>query len=182
MEAKCDMYIRTLGYWCWDQKFSPRRLVKIQHLLVNVSETYQHCVLVTQSWLTLCDPMDCSSTGSSVHGTFQARMLEWVAISFAKGSSQPRDRTPGLLHCRQILYWLSYRGSLCIHICPSYRTSLPALSHLSRSSQSIKLSSLCCTAGSNEPSVSHSVVTILQSPSSVPPQPCPDIYSLHLHL
>ena len=86
MEAKCDMYIRTLGYWCWDKKFSPRRLVKIQHLLVNVSETYQHCVLVTQSWLTLCDPMDCSSTGSSVHGVPQARILEWIGITFSRGS------------------------------------------------------------------------------------------------
>ena len=86
MEAKCDMYIRTLGYWCWDQKFSPRRLVKIQHLLVNVSETYQHCVLVTQSWLTLCDPMDSSSTGSSVHGVPQARILEWIGIPFSRGS------------------------------------------------------------------------------------------------
>ena len=37
--------------------------------------------------------MDCSLPGSSVHGIFQARVLEWIAISFSKGSSQPRDRT-----------------------------------------------------------------------------------------
>ena len=49
---------------------------------------------VTQSCPTLCDPMDCSPPGSSVHGIFQARVLEWVAISFSRGSSQPRDRTP----------------------------------------------------------------------------------------
>ena len=48
---------------------------------------------VTQSCLTLCDPMDCSPPGSSTHGTFQARVLEWIAISFSRGSSQPRDRT-----------------------------------------------------------------------------------------
>ena len=42
---------------------------------------------------TLCDPMDCSPPGSSVHGIFQARVLEWVAISFSRGSSRPRDRT-----------------------------------------------------------------------------------------
>ena len=41
------------------------------------------CVLATQSCLTLCDPMDCSLPGSSVHGIFQARILEWVAISFS---------------------------------------------------------------------------------------------------
>ena len=50
-------------------------------------------VLVAQSCLTLCDPMDYSPPGSSVHGILQARILEWVAISFSRGSSQPRDQT-----------------------------------------------------------------------------------------
>ena len=44
---------------------------------------------VAQSCLTLCDPMDCSLPGSPVHGIFQARVLEWVAISFSRGSSHP---------------------------------------------------------------------------------------------
>ena len=48
---------------------------------------------VAQSYPTLCDPMDCSLLRSSVHGIFQARVLEWVAISFSRGSSWPRDRT-----------------------------------------------------------------------------------------
>ena len=48
---------------------------------------------VAQSCPTLCDPMDCSLPGSSIHGIFQARVLEWVAISFSRRSSQPRDRT-----------------------------------------------------------------------------------------
>ena len=48
-------------------------------------------VLVTQSCPTLCDPMDCSLPGSSVPGIFQARILEWVALPFSRGSSQPRD-------------------------------------------------------------------------------------------
>ena len=43
--------------------------------------------------MTLCDPMDCSLSGSSVHGIFQARVLEWVAIAFSRGSSQLRDWT-----------------------------------------------------------------------------------------
>ena len=47
---------------------------------------------VTQSCPTLCNPMDCSLSGSSVHGIFQVRILEWVVISFSRGSSQPRDR------------------------------------------------------------------------------------------
>ena len=46
------------------------------------------CVLVTQLCLTLCNPMDCSPPGSSVHGIFQARILEWVAISFSKNSME----------------------------------------------------------------------------------------------
>ena len=46
---------------------------------------------VAQSCLTLCNPMDCSPPGSSVHGIFQARILEWVDISSSRGSSQFRD-------------------------------------------------------------------------------------------
>ena len=48
---------------------------------------------VTQSCPILCDPMDCSLTGSSFHGSLQARILEWVAISFSRGSFQLRNRT-----------------------------------------------------------------------------------------
>ena len=48
------------------------------------------CVLLAQLCLTLCNPMDCSPPGSHVHGTLQARIMEWVAISL---SSQPRDGT-----------------------------------------------------------------------------------------
>ena len=50
-------------------------------------------VLVAQLYLTLCDPMDCSLPGSSVHGILQARTLEWIAMSFSRGSFQPRDQT-----------------------------------------------------------------------------------------
>ena len=46
-----------------------------------------------QSCPLLCDPMDCSLPGSSVHGILQARILEWVAIAFSRGSSKPRDQT-----------------------------------------------------------------------------------------
>ena len=53
--------------------------------------TYHRCLCMrAQSLLscpTLCNPMDCSLLGSSVHGTFQARVPEWVAISFSRGSS-----------------------------------------------------------------------------------------------
>ena len=52
--------------------------------------------------------MDCSPPGSSVHGIHQAGILEWVAIPFSRGSSQPRDQTPVSLHQGQILYHLSH--------------------------------------------------------------------------
>ena len=50
-------------------------------------------VKLAQSCSTLCDPVDCTPPGSSVHGILQARILEWVAISFSRGSSWPRDWT-----------------------------------------------------------------------------------------
>ena len=56
-----------------------------------------HCVCVwcsvAQLSPTLFDPMDCSPPGSSVHGVFQARILQWVALSYSRGSSLPRDLT-----------------------------------------------------------------------------------------
>ena len=69
-------------------------------------------VLVTQSWPTLCNPVECSPPGSSVHGILQARILEWVAISFSRGSSPTQGLNLSLLHCRQILYHVNHQGSL----------------------------------------------------------------------
>ena len=66
---------------------------------------------ITQSYPTLGDPIDCSLPGSSVHGILQARILEWDAISYSRGPSQPRDRTnvPCVsLIGRQILYYLLF--------------------------------------------------------------------------
>ena len=60
--------------------------------------------LVAKSCPTLCDPMDCSPPGSSVRGTSQARILEWVAISSSRGIFQTQGSIPGLLLGRQILY------------------------------------------------------------------------------
>ena len=68
------------------------------------------CV-VTQLCLTLCDPMDCSPTGSSVHGILQSRILEWVAIPFSRGIFLTWGSNMGLLHWRWILYCLSQQGS-----------------------------------------------------------------------
>ena len=54
--------------------------------------------------------MDCNLSSSSNHGISQARLLEWVAIPFSRGLSQPRSK-PGLLHCRQTLYHMIRQGS-----------------------------------------------------------------------
>ena len=62
-------------------------------LVLNLQNTKDLIVPVAQSCLTLCDPMGCSLPGSSVHGIFQVAVLEWFAISFSRGSSQPRART-----------------------------------------------------------------------------------------
>ena len=56
------------------------------HYILSESEVAQSCP-------TLCDPMDCSLWGSSFHGIFQARVLEWIAICFSRGPSWPRNRT-----------------------------------------------------------------------------------------
>ena len=66
---------------------------------------------VTQSCPTLCDPMNCNQPGSSVLGNFQARVLEWVSISFSRGSSLTQGLNLGLPYCRQMLYHLSHHGS-----------------------------------------------------------------------
>ena len=62
-------------------------------VLEEEGRTYESESEVAQSYLTLCDPTDCSLPGSSVHGIFQTLVLEWIAISFSSGSSGPRDGT-----------------------------------------------------------------------------------------
>ena len=68
-------------------------------------------MLVLQSCLTLFDPMDYSSSGSSVHGILQARIVKWVTIPFFRGIFPFQGSNPSLLHCRQILYHPSHWDS-----------------------------------------------------------------------
>ena len=75
---------RVFKHKPWSTKFHVKENDQIKKVKIS---------LVAQSSPTLCNPMDCSLPGSSVHGIFQARTLEWVAISFSRGSSRPRDRT-----------------------------------------------------------------------------------------
>ena len=71
----CFLIIFILNQFCCDN--------------LHTSESVK--VKVAQSCPTLCNPMDCSLPGSSVHGILQARMWEWVAVPFSKGSSQPSN-------------------------------------------------------------------------------------------
>ena len=72
------------------------------------------CYLVARLCPTLCHPMDCSPPGSSVHGIFQVRILEWVAISFSRGSSWPRYWS-----------WVSFIGRWILY-CRDTWESLPS--------------------------------------------------------
>ena len=74
------------GSFSYDFLIKMKIFQKIEWVNEWVSEVAQSC-------LTLCDRVDCSLPGSSVHGILQAKILEWVAISFSRGSSWPRDRT-----------------------------------------------------------------------------------------
>ena len=67
---------------------------------------HMHTYLVARSCTTVCDPMDCSPSGSSVHGIFHARILEWVAIASSRGSPWPRGWTQNIscISCITSLY------------------------------------------------------------------------------
>ena len=82
----------TNTYLCQDQCLEHG---KTQYLWCFLIIAVSVCVVVTQMFLTLCDPVDCSLPDSSVHGILQAGILEWVAVlsSFSRVSSWPRDRT-----------------------------------------------------------------------------------------
>ena len=83
MEVKASIYI------LWTAREIPKtNLLFWGFTMLRESESVSHSVCPT-----LCDPIHCSPPGSSVYGILQARILEWVAIPFSWGSSQPRDRT-----------------------------------------------------------------------------------------
>ena len=100
---------------------------------------------------TLCDLVDCSPPGSSVHGILQARILEWVAISFSKGSFQPRDQT--LVSCiagRRFILWATREapGPIFIGVCVvsvAYASSEEFVDTLISSNLVTGLSVLCFT-------------------------------------
>ena len=92
-QMSINWWMKKGNILCHKKSVSPlKRTEVLMHAI-----TWVNCANVmsefAQSCPTLCDPMDCSLPGSSIHGIFQAIVLEWIAISFSRGSSQPRDRT-----------------------------------------------------------------------------------------
>ena len=84
-ETAAHQALPSLGF-SRQEHWSGLPFLSLMHESESESEVPQLC-------LTLCDPMDGSLPGSVVHGIFLARVLEWAAISFSRGSPQPRDRT-----------------------------------------------------------------------------------------
>ena len=79
--------------------------------LENLQRPLVNWCLIAKSCLTLCDPMDCSPPGSSVHEISQTRILELVAIPFLREASQPRDQTHVSCMGRRMLYhWAIYQS------------------------------------------------------------------------
>ena len=71
----------------------PRTRVEVPFICSAAIHYFCYCCLVAKSCLSLCNPMDCNPPGSFNHGIPQARIVEWVAIYFSRGSSRPRDWT-----------------------------------------------------------------------------------------
>ena len=99
-----------LKYSCLGNPMDRRAWWVTVHGVMELDKTESESE-VAQSWPTLCNPMDCRLPGSSFHGIFRARVLEWFAVSFSRGSSRRRDRTwvspiPG-----RCFYHLIHQGS-----------------------------------------------------------------------
>ena len=131
----CSIKIHALGFdELWENIFWILLVVEVFCLqkVVKILEEVivgQWKVKVAQLCLTLCYPMDCSLQGFSVHGIFQARVLEWVAIPFSRGSSWPRDWTwVSCIVGRRFTLWATMEAQmnmedeakLCSPICSTF--------------------------------------------------------------
>ena len=109
-------FLKHLFYW---HIVDLQRCVNFCCTEKRFTNTYIRCYCCAQSSLTLCNPMDCSLPGSSVHGISQAGILEWVPICSSRASSQPRDRIHvSCVSCiaRKILYHCTIWEALYVYI------------------------------------------------------------------
>ena len=114
-------YVSCFGRWIlchWATREDPRYQLLNNNSSVDKEDVVcmrvcvcvcEYCCLMAKSCLILFNSMDHSPPGSSVHGISQARILEWIAISCSRGSSQPRNRTHVSCIGRQILYYWATR-------------------------------------------------------------------------
>ena len=110
----------------------PRDRTQVSHITGRFFTIWAPKLL--QSCLTLCNPMDCSLPGSSVHGISQARILEWVAMSSSRGSSQPRNQTcVSYVSCtgRQVFCFFVFLTTSATQEAPfCFFSSVQSLSHV----------------------------------------------------
>ena len=109
--SKGNNLSRIVSVCFWERHSLVRLSIHILVQGIGKSFIWQKESEVTQSCPTLCDPVDCSLPGSSVHGILQARILEWVVHFLLQGIFPIQGSKPGLPHCRQMLYPLSHQGS-----------------------------------------------------------------------
>ena len=86
--------MKKILYFC-GMHYRAAQANKCKNVIATSPEATSDCYGITcsdaQLCPTVCDPMDCRPLGFPVHGILQARILEWIAISFSRGSSLPRD-------------------------------------------------------------------------------------------
>ena len=98
-------FLGLQNHWRWWFSHEIKRCLPLGRKALTKLETESE---VAQSCPTLCDPMDFSLPGTSIHGIFKARVPEWVAISFSRGSSLPRDQTRVFCIVGRCFYHLSH--------------------------------------------------------------------------
>ena len=125
----------TVSYGCYCVLNTSLTLDTPRSLFPSLPRSQPHtkqaffvCVCA-QSCTTLCHFMDCSPTGFSVHGIFQARILEWVAISSSRRFSQPRDRT--------LISFGSFIGRWILYHCITWETHIQQTSESRARHQSL---------------------------------------------
>ena len=86
------IYIYIYFFWTYNLNQNSGSWIFVYYSVAYITNSFHS--EVSQLCLTLCNPMDCSLPGFSIHGIFQARVLKWVAISFSRGSSRLRGQKP----------------------------------------------------------------------------------------
>ena len=159
------------------QNISRLSHIEIISMFKIMQNLHSFKVLVIQSHPTLCDHVDYSLPGSSVHRTLQARILEWVAISFSRGSSWLKDLVQvSFIADRFFTVWVTLQFSSVqslnhIRLCNSMNCSTPGLQSITNSRSSLKLTSIeSVMYGSRQwchPAISSSVVPFSSCPQLI---------------